>query len=49
MSCMILSTPLQFRIGCSGVPIKKQIELEIISYIKNYEFIFIDKLVRNMV
>lgn len=38
-----------FRIGCYGITYSKQIELEVINYIRNYEFIFIDKLVRNMV
>lgn len=42
-------TPSHFRIGCYGITYSKQIELEVINYIRNYEFIFIDKLVRNMV
>lgn len=42
-------TPEHLRIGCYGITIANQIELEIIDYIRNYEFIFIDKLVGNLV
>lgn len=41
--------PPHLRIGCYGITYAKQIELEVINYIRNYEFIFIDKLVRNLV
>jgi hypothetical protein len=42
-------TPEHLRVGCYGITIARQIELEIIDYIRNYEFIFIDKLVGNLV
>ena len=52
MSCTckgLTPTPEHLRIGCYGVTITKQIELEVINYIRDYEFIFIDKLVSNLV
>lgn len=42
-------TPSHLRIGCNGVAYAKQIELEVINYIRNYEFIIDNKLVSNLV
>lgn len=52
MSCTckgLGTTPTHLRIGCYGITYAKQIELEVINHIRNYEFIFIDKLVRYLV
>lgn len=49
-TCKVLGiTPPHLRIGCYGITYAKQIELEVINHIRNYEFIFIDKLVRYLV